>query len=304
MLNVLISQIKGCIVFSLLTVNILVSAVQLFPLVLTKIVIPLQRWRSLTGKILNKIASNWVSFNSYVIFSFFPIKWTIKGVEKLKMNDWYLLIANHQSWVDIFVLQKIMHGKIPFIKFFLKKELIWVPVMGPAWWALDFPFMKRYRREEIERKPELKGVDLEITRRACEKFKTEYVAVMTFPEGTRFTKEKHDRHKSPYRHLLRPRAGGLSFIISAMGKRFHRLLNITIVYPGGVKNMWEFFCGMVKKIDVFVETLPIPEKFISADPDNSMIKDEFNEWLNAMWNRKDKLIHSNLAEYQTAQTRR
>lgn len=303
MLKYLGSQFKGCIVFSLLTLNILVTAAQLFPLVLTKIVIPIQWWRRVTGKILNKIASNWVFFNSYFIFSFFPIKWTIKGIEKLKMNDWYLLISNHQSWVDILVLQKVMHGKIPFIKFFLKKELIWVPIMGPAWWALDFPFMKRYKKEDIEKNPALKGVDLEITKKACEKFKTEYVTVMTFPEGTRFTKEKHDRQKSPYRHLLRPKAGGLSFTISAMGERFHRLLNITIVYPDGVKTMWEFLCGMVKKIDVFVETLPVPEKFINADIDNAKVKNEFNEWLNNMWIKKDKLIHSNLTQYQTVKTR-
>jgi 1-acyl-sn-glycerol-3-phosphate acyltransferase len=41
------------------------------------------------------------------------------------------------------VLQRIFHGRIPFLKFFLKQELIWVPVIGLAWWALDFPFMKR-----------------------------------------------------------------------------------------------------------------------------------------------------------------
>jgi 1-acyl-sn-glycerol-3-phosphate acyltransferase len=294
------SQLKGCLVFFLLALNVIFASAQLFPMTLIKIIVPLMWWRRVTDRILNRIASNWVAFNSRIIFSFYPIEWKIKGIEKLKINDWYLLISNHQSWVDILVLQKVMHGKIPFIKFFLKKELIWVPIMGLAWWALDFPFMKRYKREEIEKNPRLKGVDLEITRKACEKFKTVYVTVMTFPEGTRFTKEKHDRQKSPYMHLLKPKAGGLSFTISAMGERFHRLLNITIVYPDGVKTMWQFLCGMVEKIDVFVESLPIPEKFINADPDNAKIKKEFNDWLNNMWVKKDKLIHSHLTEYKTA----
>ncbi len=67
----------------------------------------------------------------------------MQGVDSLHQRGWYLVSSNHQSWVDILVLQRIFHGRIPFLKFFLKQELIWVPVIGLAWWALDFPFMKR-----------------------------------------------------------------------------------------------------------------------------------------------------------------
>lgn len=168
--------------------------------------------------------------------------------------------------------------------------------MGLAWWALDFPFMKRFTKEEIEKNPKLKGKDIEITRKACEKFKTDYVTVMTFPEGTRITKEKHDRQKSPYKYLLKPKAGGLSFTISAMGDKFHRLLNVTIVYPDGVKTFWEFLCGKVKEVDVFIDTLPIPENFAKADLDDKNFQSEFNGWLNDMWLNKDKLIESNMSK--------
>jgi 1-acyl-sn-glycerol-3-phosphate acyltransferase len=296
------SQIIGCIVFLVLVLNTLFCAAQLFPLALIKFVIPIPWWRSITGKVLIRVANNWVFVNSYLIHLFFPIEGEITGVEKLKKKDWYLIISNHQSWVDIFILQKVLYGRIPYIKFFLKKELIWVPVMGLAWWALDFPFMKRFTKEEIKKNPELKGKDIEITRKACEKFKTDYVAVMTFPEGTRFTKDKHDRQNSPYNHLLKPKAGGLSFTISAMGDKFHRLLNVTIVYPDGVKSMWEFLCGKLRKVDVFVDILPIPEKFANADLDDKQFQSEFNDWLNAMWLKKDKLIDSNLSQYAVGET--
>jgi 1-acyl-sn-glycerol-3-phosphate acyltransferase len=296
------SQIIGCIVFLVLVLNTLFCAAQLFPLALIKFVIPIPWWRSITGKVLIRVANNWVFVNSYLIHLFFPIEGEITGVEKLKKKDWYLIISNHQSWVDIFILQKVLYGRIPYIKFFLKKELIWVPVMGLAWWALDFPFMKRFTKEEIKKNPELKGKDIEITRKACEKFKTDYVAVMTFPEGTRFTKDKHDRQNSPYNHLLKPKAGGLSFTISAMGDKFHRLLNVTIVYPDGVKSMWEFLCGKLRKVDVFVDILPIPEKFANADLDDKQFQSEFNDWLNAMWLKKDKLIDSNLSQYSVSET--
>jgi 1-acyl-sn-glycerol-3-phosphate acyltransferase len=293
MLKRIASRFIGSFVLFLLVLNTLFCAVVLFPLALIKFIIPIPWWRFITGKVLIRVASNWVFVNSFFIHLFYPIHWRITGIEKLEKNDWYLVISNHQSWIDIVVLQKVLYGKIPFIKFFLKKELIWVPVIGLAWWALDFPFMKRFTKEEIEKNPRLKGKDIEITRKACEKFKTDYVAVMTFPEGTRFTKEKHDKQNSPYKHLLKPKAGGLSFTISAMGDRFNGLLNITIIYPDGVRSIWEFLCGKVRRINVIVETLPIPDKFATADINDAAFKSEFNDWLNGIWLKKDNLIDSN-----------
>jgi len=296
MLKRIISQLLGCTIFLIAIINILFCAVQLFPLAFIKFIIPIPWWRKITGKLLVIVANNWVGVNSWFIHHLFPIKWKVTGVEQLKKNDWYLIISNHQSWIDILIIQKVLYGKIPYIKFFLKKELIWVPIMGLAWWALDFPFMKRFKKEEIEKNPKLKGKDIEITRKACEKFKTDYVAVMTFPEGTRITKEKHDRQKSPYKHLLKPKAGGLSFTISAMGDKFHRLVNITIVYPDGVRTMWDFLCGKVRNVDVFVETTPIPEKFAKADLEDKKFQKEFTDWLNGLWLKKDTLIESNMSK--------
>lgn len=246
------------------------------------------------GKILVRVANNWVGVNSMFIHYCFPVKWTITGLDKLKKKDWYLVISNHQSWVDIVIIQKVLYGRIPYIKFFLKKELIWVPIMGLAWWALDFPFMKRHTKEEIEKNPKLKGKDLEITRKACEKFKTDPVVIMTFPEGTRFSQEKHDKQGSPYRHLLKAKAGGVSFTISSMGEHLHKLLNITIVYPDGAPTLWEFLCRKVRRIDIFVETVPIPGSFVKADIEDPAFQKEFAGWLNNLWHKKDMLLESTL----------
>ena len=62
----------------------------------------------------------------------------------MHINGHYLVLANHQSWVDILVLQKVFNRRIPLLRFFLKRQLFWVPLLGLAWWALDFPFMGRY----------------------------------------------------------------------------------------------------------------------------------------------------------------
>lgn len=294
MIKRIFAGIFACIICTILFINTILCAIQLFPLAVIKFIIPFKWWRRITGIVLVRVANNWVFINSMFIHYCFPVEWKITGLEKLKKKDWYLVISNHQSWVDIIIIQKVLYGRIPYIKFFLKKELIWVPIMGPAWWALDFPFMKRYTKEEIAKNPALKGKDIEITRKACEKFKTDPVAIMTFPEGTRFTKEKHDNQKSPYTHLLKPKAGGVSFTISSMGEHLHKLLNVTIVYPEGPRSLWDFLCRRVRKVDVFVETVSIPESFVKADIEDAAFQKEFTGWLNGIWHKKDKLIHSHM----------
>ena len=135
--------------------------------------------------ILNGIAVNWVSVNGFTIWLVTKIRWEVSGLEGLKKKDWYLVLPNHQSWNDIVVLQKVFNKKIPFLKFFIKSELIWVPILGLAWWAMDMPFMKRYSEEEVRRAPSLKGKDLEITKKACERFKNVPISIINFVEGTR-----------------------------------------------------------------------------------------------------------------------
>jgi 1-acyl-sn-glycerol-3-phosphate acyltransferase len=136
--------------------------------------------------------------------------WDVQGIAGLDPRGWYLVNCNHQSWADILVLQHLLTHRIPLLKFFLKQQLLWVPVMGLAWWALDFPFMRRHSEEVLKAHPELRGKDQEATRLACEKFSLIPTSVMNFCEGTRFTPTKHQRQQSPYRHLLRPKAGGIA----------------------------------------------------------------------------------------------
>jgi 1-acyl-sn-glycerol-3-phosphate acyltransferase len=206
-----------------------------------------------------------------------------------------MVVANHQSWVDILVLQRIFHRKIPFLKFFLKKELLWFPILGQAWWALDFPFMRRHTPGFLKRHPHLRGKDLEITRKACEKFKTIPVSVMNFVEGTRFSEEKHGRLKSPYTHLLRPKAGGLAYTLSAMGRQMDRILDVTIAYPDGVKSFWRFLCGEVKEIKVRVKALEITPELQGDYFNDREYRIRFQGWLNALWTEKDHCIEGLLS---------
>ena len=215
----------------------------------------------------------------------------MKGTDGLDLNEWYFVNSNHQSWTDIVVMLKIFTGRIPFLKFFLKQELFWIPILGTAWWALDYPFMKRYSKKFLEKHPELRGKDLETTRKACERYQHSPVSILNFIEGTRFTPEKHRKQKPSYRHLLRPKAGGFAFAVSAMAGKISNMLDVTVVYPEGPVNFWDFLCGRLSRVVVRVRTYVIPEEFLKGDyQEDPEFRKRFQAWVSNLWHEKDELI--------------
>ena len=264
-----------------------------FPILgILKFLIPIVWFSKICTKLISVVGMSWISVNNFLVEYLLKVKVNVEGTDNLTEKDWYLVISNHQSWVDIIILQKIFNRRIPFLKFFLKKELIWVPFMGIAWWALDFPFMKRYSRAFIEKNPHLKGKDIEITRKACEKFRYMPVSVMNFVEGTRFTKEKHERQKPPFKYLLKPKAGGFGFVFTAMGEYLHSILNVTIIYPQERKDIWSFLCGRVRDIDIIVKKIPVTPDLIGNYSEDSEYQERFKKWVNDLWQEKDDLIAS------------
>ncbi|MAD73229.1 MAG: acyltransferase [Rheinheimera sp.] len=248
---------------------------------------PITRWQSWMTYLLDACAVAWISVNNFTTRLFTRIRWNVQGLEQLSRKDWYLLLANHQSWADILVLQNIFNRKIPFIKFFLKKELIYVPLLGICWWALDFPFMKRYSKHFLQKNPQLQGKDIETTRKACLKFQFKPTTVMNFVEGTRFTKAKHDMQQSPFSHLLKPKAGGVAFVLGAMGNQLHKMLNVTIYYPQGIPSFWDYISGKVRDITVNINVLPISSDLI-GDYNDPNYREHFQQWVNQLWQQKDR----------------
>jgi 1-acyl-sn-glycerol-3-phosphate acyltransferase len=199
--------------------------------------------------------------------------------------------SNHQSWVDILVLQRVFHGRIPFLKFFLKRELMWVPVIGLAWWALDFPFMKRGRGHGAHQS------DLKTTRAACQKFKRIPTSVINFVEGTRYTPAKSRRQKSPYHHLLKPRIGGLGIALATMGELFETLLDVTLVYPHGTPRFWDLLCGRIDAVIVRVRRREIPAQMLGGDPiGDKVYRQRLGTWVEEQWLDKDRLIDQLLGQ--------
>lgn len=254
---------------------------------------PNKSWRIFLTKKLHKIATSWINFNNryFDYMQFSRIK--VDGVEKISSSNWYLIVSNHQSGTDILILQYIFTKikKLPFLTFFLKKQLKWVPVLGVVWWAMEYPFMHRHSKEYLKKYPHKKGEDLKATIKATEIYKHIPISLVSFVEGTRFTTAKHERQKSKTNlsNLLQARSGGLSYVIGAMHDEINSILDVTIVYLSSKKTLWDFFTYQIPEILVKIQEIPIPEEFRQTNL-IELKQHEFRAWLNQSWLEKDQLI--------------
>tara|TARA_B100000900_G_scaffold365182_1_gene340278 strand:- start:997 stop:1869 length:873 start_codon:yes stop_codon:yes gene_type:complete len=203
-------------------------------------------------------------------------------------NEWYLVICNHQSWADILILQTFLLDTIPPLKFFTKSQLIWIPFVGIAMYALGFPYVKRVSRDQIRANPALRHVDRDNVFKACEGFNNHPTCVLNFLEGTRFTAEKHRRQSSDYQHLLRPKAGGVDYVLQGMAGRLKTVVDVTIVYPSGAPTFWDFLQGKCKEVHIDIRQHSLPE--LTGLEDDAQRKAKLAQWTRQIWSAKDQLI--------------
>ena len=283
--------LTGCFVTLLLLINTLVLIGPLLVFALLKLVFQ-GDLRDHCSRAVMWIAETWAEIDKLIFASCIPTQWDIRGDEGLRTDTSYLVISNHQSWVDIPALIQALNRRTPFFKFFLKKELIWVPLLGLAWWALDYPFMKRYSKAFLAKNPELKGKDLEITKAACELFKRQPVTIVNYLEGTRFTPAKHTAQASPYSSLLKPKAGGVAFVLAAMGEQLDAILDVTVVYPGDrIPGFWDMLCGGVPKVIVDIRTRELDPSLWQGNYENDPVfREKIQGWVNQLWIEKNARI--------------
>ncbi|OII57994.1 acyltransferase [Pseudomonas putida] len=283
--------LTGILTTTLLLLNTLVLICPLLVFALLKLVLP-GRGRDYASWAVMWVAETWSEIDKAIFALCIPTQWDIRGVENLRKDTSYLAVSNHQTWVDIPALIESLNRRTPFFKFFLKKELIWVPLLGLAWWGLDYPFMKRYSKAFLEKHPELKGKDLEITKAACELFKRQPVTVVNYLEGTRFTEAKHREQQSPYRYLLKPKAGGVAFVLAALGEQLDALLDVTIVYPGNkAPGFWDLLNGSISRVIIDIRVRELDPMLWAGDYENDAeFRQTVQAWVNQLWVEKDLRI--------------
>lgn len=270
------------------SLNTLFWSTLLYPLILVKPVFP-----GFFHRMSVRIGEMWISWNDRNREITQDIDIEIQMDAKLDYHESYLVVSNHQSWLDIVILQHVFNRKIPFLRFFLKSQLLYVPLLGGAWWALGYPFMKRYSKAYFEKHPERKGEDLKTARASLQKFKGRPVAILNFLEGTRFTPQKHEQQGAPYQNLLLPKAGGMALTIQTLQSQIHKILDVTLVYPDGVVSLWAAFNGKLSRVKVHVREIAIPEFFYQGRYENDAeVRSQIQSWIHQLWQEKDNQIRA------------
>lgn len=251
-----------------------------------------------------KITNRWIGSNNDMIDTMLPDRdWRISLPDDVHPEGKYLLISNHQSWVDTSIVQYISAKRLPLTRFFTKFELIYIPVVGQAFYFLDFPMMRRHSKQAVARNPALAGKDIKEAKRACALLKDKPFTLLNYLEGTRFTPKKRDAQQSPYTHLLKPRAGGLALAINALGDEVDGILDMTIVYPDGVPSYGDLWQGNIKRLGVDVRHIEIPDELFTSIKnggyeDDEATKEQMFAWVEQLWQQKDARIAAMLAEFE------
>lgn len=254
-------------------------------------------------KMVIGMADYWIRSNNFMIDKVLPAKdWRISLPDNLNPNGKYLLICNHQSWVDTSVIQYVSEGKLPITRFFAKHELLYIPVVGQTFYFLDFPMMKRHSKEQIQKNPELANRDLNEARRACSLLADKPFVLLNYLEGTRFTIAKHSAQKSPYKHLLKPKAGGFALAISSLGEQIDGILDMTLVYPDGAPEYSDLWQGKLTRLGVDIRPITMDDALFDALKNGEYehsdeVKAQLFAWLDTTWQNKDERIDEMLKAF-------
>ncbi|MGZ6440798.1 MAG: acyltransferase [Pseudobdellovibrionaceae bacterium] len=290
------SLIRGISTALLFALNCLLWCGLIYILVLLKLLLPMRALKEWCSRQMVFAAENWISCNSTIFKVLHTIQWRAEGIQNLKAERSYLVCSNHVSGTDIVALQEVFNRRIPFMRFFIKQQLRYVPLLGLAWQALDFPMMKRHSADYLLKYPEKRGEDLATTKQSCAKLRGKRISIMNFMEGTRLTPIKHSRQQSPFKNLLKPKVGGLAYVLEAMGDQFHSLLDVTVYYPRGTVSVWGLMCGRMTEVIVHVREVEIPTEFSSRNYLGDLAyRTKIHDWVQELWAHKDLLLTEMIA---------
>jgi 1-acyl-sn-glycerol-3-phosphate acyltransferase len=290
------APVVGVLTFVSMFVVLMFWVLPLFlPVAILKLLLPFPAAQRTLGAMLAWIAgTGWVGTNHYLFILLHGRRRAVTLDPQLQPNASWLVIANHQSWADILILFDVLWQRAPLPRFFLKRELIWVPLIGLICWSLDMPFMTRASKQAIAANPALARRDLETTRHFCEKYRGRSITVVNFIEGTRCTEAKQLARQSPYRNLLAPKSGGLAFTLGAMGEQFAGVVDATLVYQPagrGRSKLWSWLCGEQRDAVVKVAVIPLPASILAGDyAGDAASRAQFHQWVSSQWAAKDAFI--------------
>ena len=286
----LTSSVVGLITFLLILVELIIGFGTLAIINIPRGIIPIKIFKIYLAKISNIIGDLTVYGLKLIMLFMHGNNISIINNQEFDRNEWYMAMSNHQSWADIFILLVAANYKLPLLKFFMKRELWWIPFVFLANKTLNMPFVNRHSKKEIEQNPSLRNQDYENTLKSCKRFLRTPSTIFSYAEGTRFTDEKHAQQGSQYNNLLKPKIGGMATALSAMPD-INILVDYTVVYKSKKRDAWSFLKGDMKHVKVLVTKYKIPDNLKNRNYANDKgYRDEFKNWIEAIWAEKDKKI--------------
>ena len=282
--------LKGSLSLLFMLANTILVCAPLFALAVLRVPL-IGAWRRAVTRRMDIAIDMWISTNRVLLRSMwlvdFEIDWPAAGLSR---RNWYLVISNHQSWADILLLQEAFRSTIPPLKFFTKRELIWLPLVGLAMYLLGFPYVRRLDKAQLAANPALKHADRDSTIAACAGLRTHPTAVLIFLEGTRFTLAKRGARNSRFRHLLNPRAGGLGYVLSGLKDELAQLIDVTIIYPDGPPTFWGFLEGRCRRARMTVKVHDLDGDLRSEDA--HMQRKALLAFVDDIWRAKDERLNA------------
>ena len=284
------SNIIGFFTFILIVVELIIGFGTLTIVNIPRAIFPFKSLKIKLSKISNTIGEYTVYGLKIIMKIMHRDAMQVFDNNEFDKNQWYMAVSNHQSWADIFILLVAAHKRIPLLKFFMKKELAWIPFVFLANKTLNMPFVNRHSKKQLEKNPNLRFKDYENTLMACKRFQRSPSTIFSYAEGTRNNSTKHQAQNSPYKNLLIPRVGGIATALSAM-PNIDVLVDYSIVYKSNKRGAWAFLKGDMRDVKVSVKKYNIPEdlknKNYSTDEE---YRKNFKIWIEGIWVEKDKEI--------------
>ena len=284
------SNIIGFFTFILIIVELIIGFGTLTIVNIPRAIFPLKSLKIKLSKISNTIGEYTVYGLKIIMKIMHRDAMQVFDNNEFDKNQWYMAVSNHQSWADIFILLVAAHKRIPLLKFFMKKELAWIPFVFLANKTLNMPFVNRHSKKQLEKNPNLRFKDYENTLLACKRFLRSPSTIFSYAEGTRNNSIKHKAQNSPYKNLLIPRVGGIATALSAM-PNIDVLVDYSVVYKSDKRGAWAFLKGDMRDVKVSVKKYNIPEdlknKNYSTDEE---YRKNFKIWIEGIWEEKDKEI--------------
>src|SRR5690606_19899320 len=101
--------LRVTLLFLALAANTVLHVVPLLVVALVKAALPFDRLRKASNRLLTGVAERWIGVNSWMLDRFLLTRVHVQEDAVLQADGHYLVLANHQSWVDIVVLQKVFN---------------------------------------------------------------------------------------------------------------------------------------------------------------------------------------------------